>query len=253
MNVWDEERLRLATSHFVPVELQRRGLQSEPIFSEVAQRAFHPIPDGLQLVQPWYGWRGISTYQDCVAYADRAARELPTGRSLNLTHVTPGQFYSASIIFFAQALIDNIADWLSDAVPLQTRGGERNFRKGSFKRELKRRLPGADEVLVRQHLFVEEINARRQVWIHTLAGGALPVADGNPFDDPDTAEKRLGVPIDPGINPDEENYLRRVEACANANGGRYLYDLAEFTDKVFSGAKSFYSDWLRTALHGIPK
>jgi len=94
MDRFDAVSLRLVVSHFVPVELQRRRFHTMPIFSELAERAFKPIPGGAQQVHPWVGWRGLSTYLDCIAYADRSARDLPRDKELELTHVTPGQFHS---------------------------------------------------------------------------------------------------------------------------------------------------------------
>jgi hypothetical protein len=247
----DQHRLRLTVSYFVPVELQRRQFQTMPIFAELAGRGLKPTPDGAQQVQPWCRWRGISTYLDCVAFADRSANGLPRGKDLNLEHVTPGQFYSAGTIFFAQALIDNIADWLSDALPLPIRGGERNFCSKQFRRDLKKRFPSAPALLEAKHEFIEEVNGYRQVWIHTLAGGAMPIADGDPFAGSDSANKSLGVPIDPAINIDEESYAKRVEQCAMKNNGRYLYELGVFTSRIFDGGSKFYLDWLRFALDNV--
>src|SRR5262245_33557598 len=133
MPLHDAEKLRLMVSYFVPVELQRRMFQTMSIFSELAGRGFKDTMNGAQQVQPWTMWRGISTYLDCVAFADRSANEFPVGKDLNLVHVTPGQFYSAGTIFFTQAMIDSIADWLSEALPLPIKGGERNFRSPQFK------------------------------------------------------------------------------------------------------------------------
>ena len=236
------------SSWFVGVELQKRHFQDKPIFCELANRSFEPFSGGLKQIQPWCRWRGISTYLDCLAFADSAAAGLPTGNRLDLENVTPGRFYSAGIVFFAQAMIDNIADWLSDALPLQIKGGDRNFRNTQFKRELRNRFVPAELFLQSNQAFIDEVNHYRQVWIHTLAGGALPVADGNPFLNPESARKFLGVPIDPAINPDEENYRKRAEECASKNNGRYLYPLPEFTNSMFNGASSLYLDSLRFAL-----
>jgi hypothetical protein len=247
----DQNRLKQTISYFVPVELQRRQFQIMPIFSELASRGLKPTPDGAQQSQPWCKWRGISTYLDCIAFADRSANGLPRGKDLDLEHVTPGQFYSAGTVFFAQALIDNIADWLSDALPLPIKGGERNFRATQFGRELKKRVPSASPLLKAKHAFVEEVNRYRQVWIHTLAGGAMPIADADPFATPETANKFLGVPIDPAINIDEESYAKRVEQCALRNDGLYLYELGVFTSRMFDGGSKFYLDWLRFALDNV--
>lgn len=209
------------------------------------------MPDGAQQVQPWCRWRGISTYLDCVAFADRSANGLPRGKDLKLEHVTSGQFYSAGIIFFLQALIDNIADWLSNALPLPIKGGERSFSSTQFRRELKKRFPSALALLEAKHAFIEEVNSYRQVWIHTLAGGAMPVADSDPFACPESANKSLSVPFDPAINVDEKSYAKRVQQCAMKNDGRYLYEIGDFTSRMFDGGSKFYLDWLRFALDNV--
>lgn len=238
-------------SYFVPAELQRRRFQENPLFAGLANRAFKPMRDGVQLAQPWSSWRGISTYLACAAFADRSAQTLPRGKDLNLEHVTPGQFYSAGVIFFSQAMMDNIADWLSDALPLSVKGGDRNFLEKTFTRELKFRFPASSALLSAHDPFLNELNRYRQVWIHTLAGGAIPVADDDPFSSPESASKFLGVPIDPAINPDEESYAKRAEQCAAKNAGRYLYEIGEFTSRIFEGATRVYCDWLRFALDSI--
>jgi hypothetical protein len=99
--------------------------------------------------------------------------------------------------------------------------------------------------------FIKEVNRYRQVWIHTLAGGAIPIVDDDPFLKPQSANKFLGVPIDPAINPDEESYTDRAKQCATKNNGRYVYILSEFTNRILDGATRFYLGWLRFALDTI--
>lgn len=239
-------------SFFVPVELQRRGFQHKAIFSELTDRGFAPTAGGSQLIQPWCRWHGISTYLDCVAYADRVVKALPDGKDLNLGHVTPGRFYSAGVIFFAQAMLDNIAVWFCDALPLSVKGGDRHFLSSQFTRELKKKEKSSHALLENHKAFVKEVNNYRQVWIHTLAGGAMPVAGTDPFTNPDTADKFLGVPMDPAIHIDDENYRKRIETCAAKNGGEYLYKIGEFTGIIFESASTFYLDWLRFALDVCP-
>ena len=249
---WDAKALQLAITPFIPVELQRRRFQAMPVFTALARRAFkRTATNALQMVQPWYRWSGISSYLDCVAYADRAAHEIPTGSALNLDHATPGRFYSAGIVFFAQAMVDNIAEWLSDALHLPVEGSERNFLKKRFRRELPKRLPGAETVLVAYEDFVKDLDSRRQAWIHNLAGGAFPVADESPFEHPGTDRRRLAVMIDPAITVGSENYQNRVEQCIRKHG-HYWYHLPDFTAGIFTGSSKFYLDWLRAALDGIP-
>jgi hypothetical protein len=246
----DEMRKFVRVALFVPVELQRRGYQRHQIFQELSDRAFEPIPQGVRQIQPWCRWQGLSQYLDCIAFADRSAREIPADRALGLEHVTPGRFCSVGAIFFAQALADNVAVWLCDAMNLPIDGGERNFRFKPFRRELKIKEPASAEQLLKHQAFIDEINRYRQVWIHTISGGAIPSSDVDPFQNPN-AKKFLGVPLDPAIQPDQSNYLKRAEQCAKRNNGRYLEEIGVFTERVFRGASEFYLGWLRFALDYI--
>lgn len=247
----DDALNRLRIAPFVPVELQRRGFMNRKVFTDLADRAFERVPEGLKQVQPWCRWQGLSQYLDCVAFADRAARELPTGSALDLTHITPGRFYSVAIVFFTQALIDNVAVWLCDAVSLPVAGGNRHFLCKSFTRKLGRKLPPAIVEIERHCAFVAETNKYRQLWIHTISGGAIPTSDVDPFRCPATPQKSLGVPRDPAIQPDQMNYLKRAEECGMENDGHYLYEIGDFTNRVFGAASEFYLGWLRLALDHI--
>jgi len=240
-----DEDLKKFHALFIPVELQRRGYLNLKIFMDLTERAFEPVPEGVKQVQPWCRWQGLSQYLDCVAFADRA------GSALELKHVTPGRFYSAGTVFFTQALIDNIALWLCDAVSLPVGGGDRHFLSKRFTTELVRKLPPAGAELEKHRAFVTETNGYRQVWIHTISGGAIPTSDVNPFQHPETDQKFLGVPLDPAIQPDQENYLKRAEECARRNDGHYLEEIGNFTSRVFAATSYFYLGWLRLALDHI--
>jgi len=201
MGSQDEQLNGLRIALFVPVELQRRGFLKRQIFLDLAARAFESVPQGVRQIQPWCRWQGLSQYLDCVAFADRSARELPGASALDLQHVTPGRFYSVSIIFFAQALIDNVAVWPCEAISLPVAGGARHFLSVPFRRELARKLPPAGAELAKHDTFLEEINKYRQVWIHTISGGAIPTSDVSPFEYPENARKFLGVPLILRFNP----------------------------------------------------
>jgi hypothetical protein len=247
----DSQEKRFRVAPFVPVELQRRGFHNRQIMWDPAARAFEPVPGGFKQVQPWCRWQGLSQYLDCVAFADRTAKEMPTGRALTVEHATPGRFYSVGIVFFTQALIDNVAVWLCEAMSLKVAGGDRHFRSAPFKRELRAQQPVAREELAKHGAFVEYINKYRQVWIHTISGGAIPTSDVSPFESPQSARKFLGVPLDPDIQPDRDNYMERVEQCAGQNNGQYLHKIEDFTGQVFEQATAFYLGWLGFALDYI--
>jgi hypothetical protein len=213
MSSQDKQSPTIRVGLFVPVELQKRGFLSRHIFVELADRALESTPQGVKQIQPWCRWQGLSQYLDCLAFAHRSAKEMPKGNALTLEQVTPGRFYSVGIIFFAQALVDNVAVWLCEAMPLSVSGGERHFLSNLFKRELARKQPAATEELEKHDAFLREINKYRQVWIHTISGGAIPFSDVSPFEQPDRAQKTLAVPLDPVIQPDQENWTERAKQC----------------------------------------
>lgn len=231
-------------SVFVPVELQERGFLKNPIFRELNRRAYVRAHGGIRLAQPWIRWQGFSAYLDCIAYADRAARALPTGRGLTLSHVTPGRLYSVSSVFLAQALADNLAVWLCHALPLPVGGEDRRFHSRRFQEELIRKAPGAGALLERHAGFLAEIESYRQAWAHTMAGGALPFSDLGERESPDPTSMMLGVPADPSLElPGEEPEGVGVSS--------ERYPLGEFTARVFDGAAGFFLTWLRFALDHV--
>ena len=194
-------------SVFVPVELQERGFLKNPIFRELNRRAFVRAHGGIRLAQPWIRWQGFSAYLDCIAYADRAARALPTGRGLTLSHVTPGRLYSVSSVFLAEALADNLAVWLCYALPLPVGGADRRFQAERFQEELVRKAPEARMLLERHAAFLDEIENYRQAWAHTMAGGALPFSDLGERADVDEPSMMLGVPADVSQESDRKSVV----------------------------------------------
>jgi len=251
MSTPDKQLNPLCVGLLAPVELQKRGFLKRQIFTDLANRAFEPMPEGIKQIQPWCRWQGLSQYLDCLAFADRSAKEIPKGSALNLEHVTPGRFYSAGIIFFAHALVDNVAVWLCEAMSLSVAGGDRHFLSSRFKKELTKTQPAAAEELAKHDAFLREVNKYRQVWIHTISGGAIPLSDVSPFEHPDHAQKTLAVPIDPAIQPHLENWMDRAKQCANQNNGQCMYDIGDFTGRVFECATEFYCGWLRFALDHV--
>jgi hypothetical protein len=136
-------------------------------------------------------------------------------------------------------------------MPLSVSGGERHFLSNLFKRELARKQPAATEELEKHDAFLREINKYRQVWIHTISGGAIPFSDVSPFEQPDRAQKTLAVPLDPVIQPDQENWTERAKQCAKENNGQCVYEIGDFTGRVFDRAVEFYCGWLRFALDHV--
>lgn len=79
------------------------------------------------------------------------------------------------------------------------------------------------------------------------------MSDESPFQHPETVKKFLGVPLDPMIQPDQENYRKRADEFSRKNGGRCLDEIGNFTSRVFNGGRDFYLGWLRLALDHIKR
>jgi hypothetical protein len=244
-------------AYFLPVELQKLGWKDDLLFHRLAQRGLKPVgldPSDpsivtVQQVPPWIRWRGIATYLACVEFANKQAYTLPTGAELNILHATPGQYYSASIVFFARALADNISAWLCDAFSLSIKGADRSFLTNGFKSRLTRKQPQAKALLDKYDPFIRRIDSYRQAWIHNLAGGSFPIYEGDedPFVNPQAPSKWLGVPLDPAICVDEESYAERARKCIEKNG-RYLCPIDEFTREITMGCRDLFREWLAFSL-----
>src|SRR5688500_10157391 len=99
---------------FVPSFLRQLGYLEDPGLIRLAAHLVRE--DGSQVVMhPDYRrWSGILDYLCCVEYARIAIHQLPTGRTLGSVDVVPARFYSTSLVFFAQACLDNLAVFLNE-------------------------------------------------------------------------------------------------------------------------------------------
>jgi len=218
-----------------------------PEVSAVAQLALRRTgPDRVQIQQPWIHWRGLFEYLACVEMARENLRALPRNADLEITHGTAAKYHSVALVFMAQALMDNLAVWLTSFLGLPIKGGDRQLFSVQFRRQLNKKAPEASEMLKRHDAYLREVNKYRQIWIHTLSGGAVLWSDTSPFTDP-AARKQVAVPIDPSINVLSESYRNRVKKCAERHG-RYLYPICEFADRMADGANATVLDVLRFSL-----
>lgn len=209
-------------SIFVPVELQERGFLENPLFRELHDRAIVRTGDGLRLIHPWIRWQDFSAQLDCIAYADRSLRALPSGRAMNPRHVTPGRLYTISAVILAHALGTNIAAWLGETL-VPGAAGERHFLNPGFCEELARLHPAASELLQQYAPFVRDMEHHRGLWMHAT---------------PDDAPGRPEAPLEKP--PEETEDMVRSRPAAGA-----------FTAEVFRQASGFYLDWLGFSLRHV--
>jgi hypothetical protein len=163
-----------------------------------------------------------------------------------------GRYDAASLVFFGQATLDNVAAWLCRRAGLRISGRDCQLHKKRFKRALSKANIRETERMIaaieRHGAFLPELERYRQIWIHSLAGGADIYADKSP------AEGGVGffaVPLDPSIGfaqLDNSEYVRRVQACRDTNSGEWLEPLEHFADRFADGVKAICLDLLSASL-----
>ena len=241
-----DEVERIRKRYCIPVYLQKLRYQERygADLDELSSRATQLHPEGITVLLPWIRWEEIAGYLGCVEYARNMIRDLPTGHSLTLEQETPAQYHTVGVVLFSQALADNLAVWLAEQLPLGISGGDQNFLKKPFRKEFTKKLKGsATDFLARHDDYLNELNEYRQTWIHRHAGGGVLVSTEAP-DDP-SAQKSVGVPIDPAFSHHYGDAQQRAERIARTNGGRYLYEAAEFADRIANGGIELFFDVLR--------
>ncbi len=210
---------------FVPPYLNMLGYQNIDCVAELGKRGA-VLRDMIRIRQKWAAWRGILEYIACVEYARRLLKEVAqSGRTDGLLGLAV-RYNSASLVFFGQAALDNIANWLSRRLSLKKlKGSHCQLHKKSFQDALEAVTDGHGiiEAVRRHDKFLAELEKRRQIWIHSLSGGANAYIDKSP------AEGGIGffaVPLDPSISSfpeiDMGEYARRVQVCRDANSGECL-------------------------------
>lgn len=237
---------------FLPPYLQSLGYGKIPQIKDVSARAEVLKETHIEQNPVWAGWRGIFEYLACVEYGRSLLCSFPTGRELGSQHVVSARYCSASLVFFAQATLDNIAVWVAKRFSMKVKGSDCALHKDKFRNELRSHCQAMVSTLESHDSFILELKKFRMEWIHRLTGGAQVYSD-KPPDDP-TANICLAVPINPAINSfemDAKKYPQMVEECRRANGGRWLYAIDEFANKIADGTKDLTVDILDIALKVI--
>jgi hypothetical protein len=234
---------------FLPPYLTQLGYGSIPSIIALADRAIFEGEEQIKECKTWKPWRGIFEYMCCVEYARYELHNLPQGRAIGSKDVVPARYNSASLVFFAQATLDNIAVWLSIQFNIPVKGSDCAFHKNKFRKALTELDQNYETILNRNLPYIFELEKFRQEWIHRLSGGASIFSDASPGDP--NAKIEIRVPIEPSINmhgTSGKSYLRKVENCRRRNAGRWLYSIREFADLMADGCKSLMIDLLEQSL-----
>lgn len=233
----------MSHSLFLPPYLTQLGYGSIDAFYELGNRAVFEGEDQIIECPTWKPWRGILEYLSCVEFARSELHQLPHGKEIGSIDVVPARYNSASLVFFAQATLDNIALWLSNHLSLNVKGSDCAFHKTKFRENLVQYDSRFSGFIDNNSEYIEKLEKFRQEWIHRLSGGASVFSNAAPSD-PD-AKVEICVPIEPSINlngTDGKHYLKKVENCRKRNGGRWLYTIDEFADYMADGCKSLVSE-----------
>jgi hypothetical protein len=214
---------------FVPSYLNELGYQNIDCVAELGKRGA-VLGDSIGIRQGWVTWRGILEYVACVEYARWLLHEVVKSRLTGGAAALAATYNAPSLVFFGQAALDNVASWLNRRLSLKLKGSHCQLHKKGFQGallEVNINSRSIFEAVQRHQKFLADLVRYRQIWIHSLPGGAIPYTDKSP------AEGGVGffaVPLDPSISAffpeiDMGEYVRRVQACRDANSGEFLEPL----------------------------
>lgn len=209
------------------------GFEKIPVIQKINSMSFGEREDAIYNIEPWASLRDIFEYVACVEFAKERLLNLPKGKALGSINITPARYDSASLVFFAQASLDNLAVWLNSVFDLGLNGANISFYKHKIKPALETKHPKFSSILQKHSPFIENLNAYRMEWLHRIAGGAEIYSDKAPSD-PD-ANISIQVPIDPTIpslSSEPTLYLERIQKVQHENGGRWLMPIEEFTEYI---------------------
>ena len=243
----------MAYQLFLPPYLQALGYGEYPEMHDLAARAVKEWPDHIEFASAWHPWRGFLDYMACVEHARAEIHKLPSGRAIGSGSVVPAQYHSASMVFFAQATFDNLAEWLKVEFKLaNVKHGDIAFHKDRFRGAIEKKDPVLAELINENLPFIKSLERYRHQWIHRMSGGAMIFSDVPPGQ---SGEKiSIQVPIDPTIDPSRggDAYLSSIEECRQANGGLWLYSVDEFADRYANGCRDFILKVLHRCLTVLP-
>jgi hypothetical protein len=226
-----------AVQLFTPPHLQRLGYMQHLSVQNLANAAIDVADGRITPIPEWQAWRGILDYLSCVEFSRASMHQLPTGRAVGSEDVIPARYHSTSLIFLAQATLDNVAVWYSQQFSFQIQGSDCALHKGKFKKAATAFDSGLGDILLNFGPFLDELEKYRRSWIHKLTGGAQIFSNMSPSD-PD-AQISIAIPMNPDIDPGQPtpSYLRMIESLRRKNGGRWLYDCSEFANKFADGTR----------------
>lgn len=223
----------------LPPYLRSLGYDALPAMRKLDDISFVEADDHLDPVHPWYDLRDVLEYLSCVEFARQQLLGLPAGRAIGSVDVVPARYNSASLVFFAQATLDNVAVWLNRAYDLGLRGIEVSFYKNRIARLLGQKDQGFQLVLSRDSSFISHLNSYRMEWLHRLGGGANVYCDKNPMGA--DAQFSIQVPIDPtllSLQKDSKRYLERIREVEKENGGKWLLPVGVFANQIADGTRN---------------
>ena len=225
----------MAHKLFIPPYLQDLGYGNFAELIALGRVAVAETSTSVEIESRWASWRGILEYMACVEFARNSLRDLPVGRAIETIHARSARYHSASLIFFAQATLDNIAVWLSRTYALGIKGSNCALHKSKFLKAVRALDNDLAEVLASHSSFLGELERFRRRWIHQLSGGARVFSDRTPMDS--EAQPTIMIAMDPEIDLDRHGseYVQQVERCRQANGGKWFYGVVEFADKFADG------------------
>jgi hypothetical protein len=216
---------------------------------DVAERAYTLKDEAIYSDPVWSWWRGVLEYVACVEFAREAVKALPTGREIGSHEAFVAQYHCASLVFFAQATLDNMAVWLSQVLNLEVSGSNCAFHKAPLKKALGERSTPLAAALLPHEQFIEDLERYRQAWIHRLSGGARVYSDAPPSES--NAEIQIMVPINPSVDDfglDPKSRLRRIARARTNNKGKWLRPVGEFADSMTDSLRVFLLDLVAVAL-----
>jgi hypothetical protein len=222
----------------LPPDLRALGYGEIPIIIKLNEFSYVHTEDHIQPVYPWAGVRDILEYLTCVEFAKSRLLTLPTGIALGSIHVTPARHDSASLVFFAQATLDNLAVWLNEVFDLKLKNTDISFYKNRIKQKLQEHYFEFAQVLEDYDDFIKNLNSYRMEWLHRVAGGAQIYSDKAPSES--GARISIQVPIDPvipSLSSEPEKYLKKIREVQSKNGGRWLMPIDEFAIHIQSKTK----------------
>jgi len=230
------------------------GYDKIPVVKELNSRSFVEREEHIDFVRPWSDLRDIFEYLSCVEYARRQILELPKGKAIGSVDVVPARYHSASLVFFCQAALDNLAGWLNDNHGCGLKGINISFYKSEIKNSLSDIDAGYGALLDKSDEFIQRLNSYRMEWIHRLAGGAKVSSNKSPADA--EANISIQIPIDPTITSlrgDPEKYSNRVQKVQREHGGKWLVPIEQFANEMTEETKNLVFGLLEISTKVIEK